>query len=228
MRRFLDAPPASSRDTSLLSSLLHFVIAYMDNVPKSDGTMSWIKSSFIGNEAHIISLLSRDQLYPQQTAQECIEVTQLHIHIVKVLLRCVMMLETWEDYDSYKLESLLKILLVCLDKVDLKNFHMLGYLNELMRCIRYAVNSRYCKLSEDTLIQCLKVVARTLSGCASGGGCKGQACRLDATLSLLALLRQIHDEAIPVQVSSIIMFDCLPLLITSYFHVVSLSLLSAY
>ncbi|CAH0701750.1 unnamed protein product [Spodoptera exigua] len=199
MRRFLDAPPASSRDTSLLCSLLHFVIAYMDNVPKSDGTMSWIKSSFIGNEAHIISLLSREQLYPQQTAQECIEVTQLHIHIVKVLLRCVMMLETWDDYDTHKLESLLKILLACLDRIDLKNFHMLGYLNELMRCIRYAVNSRYCKLSEDTLIQCLAVVAKTLSGCASGGGCKGQACRLDATLSLLALLRQIHEEAIPVQ-----------------------------
>ncbi|KAF9421823.1 hypothetical protein HW555_002263, partial [Spodoptera exigua] len=199
MRRFLDAPPASSRDTSLLCSLLHFVIAYMDNVPKSDSTMSWIKSSFIGNEAHIISLLSREQLYPQQTAQECIEVTQLHIHIVKVLLRCVMMLETWDDYDTHKLESLLKILLACLDRIDLKNFHMLGYLNELMRCIRYAVNSRYCKLSEDTLIQCLAVVAKTLSGCASGGGCKGQACRLDATLSLLALLRQIHEEAIPVQ-----------------------------
>ncbi|KAH9643348.1 hypothetical protein HF086_008835 [Spodoptera exigua] len=128
MRRFLDAPPASSRDTSLLCSLLHFVIAYMDNVPKSDGTMSWIKSSFIGNEAHIISLLSREQLYPQQTAQECIEVTQLHIHIVKVLLRCVMMLETWDDYDTHKLESLLKILLACLDRIDLKNFHMLGKL----------------------------------------------------------------------------------------------------
>ncbi|PZC84479.1 hypothetical protein B5X24_HaOG205053 [Helicoverpa armigera] len=134
-----------------------------------------------------------------QTVQESIEVTQLHIQIVKVLLRCVMMLEHWEDYDSHKLESLLKILLACLDKIDLKNFHMLGYLNELMRCIRYSVNSRYCKLSEDTLIQCLRLVARTLSACASGGGCKGQACRLDAMLALLALMRQIHHEAIPVQ-----------------------------
>ncbi|XP_063892292.1 rotatin [Helicoverpa armigera] len=198
-KRFLNAPPASTRDTSLLSSLLHFIIAYMDNVPNCDDTMTWIKSSFIGNEATIISLLSRPQLYPQQTVQESIEVTQLHIQIVKVLLRCVMMLEHWEDYDSHKLESLLKILLACLDKIDLKNFHMLGYLNELMRCIRYSVNSRYCKLSEDTLIQCLRLVARTLSACASGGGCKGQACRLDAMLALLALMRQIHHEAIPVQ-----------------------------
>ncbi|KAJ8722655.1 hypothetical protein PYW07_003835 [Mythimna separata] len=198
-RRFLDAPPASSRDTSLLCSLLHVVVAYMDNVPNGDGTMSWIKSSFIGNEANIISLLSRDQLYPQQTVQESIEVTQLHIHIVKVLLRCIIMLENRDDYDSHKLESLLKILLACLEKIDLKNFHMLGYINELMRCIRYAVNCRYCKLTEDTLIQCLRLVGRTLSGSATGGGCKGQACRLDATLTLLALLRQIHEEAIPVQ-----------------------------
>ena len=82
----------------------------------------------------------------------------------------------------------------------------LGYLNELMRCIRYAVNSRYCKLSEDTLIQCLRLVGRTLSGSASGGGCKGQACRLDATLTLLALLRQIYEEAIPVQVFDELIF----------------------
>uniref|UniRef100_A0A2A4J928 Rotatin N-terminal domain-containing protein n=1 Tax=Heliothis virescens TaxID=7102 RepID=A0A2A4J928_HELVI len=198
-KRFLSAPPASSRDTSLLCSLLHFIIAYMDNVPNCDGTMAWIKSSFIGNEATIISLLSRVQLYPQQTVQESIEVTQLHIQIIKVLLRCILMLEQCDDYDSHKLESLLKILLACLDKIDLKNFHMLGYLNELMRCIRYAVNSRYCQVSEDTLVQCLRLVARTLSGCASGGGCKGQDCRLDATLALLALLKQIHYEAIPVQ-----------------------------
>lgn len=98
-----------------------------------DGTMNWIKSSFIGNNAHIISLLSRDEFYPQQSVQEAIEVTQLHIHIVKVLLRCIMMLENWEDYDSLKLESLLKILLACLEKIDLRNFHILGkfvfYLN---------------------------------------------------------------------------------------------------
>lgn len=75
-----------------------------------------------------------------------------------------------------------------------------GYLNELVRCIRYALNSRFAKVSEDTLVQCLKVITATLSGCASGGGRKGQACRLDAMLTSLALLRQIHDEAIPVQV----------------------------
>lgn len=98
--------------------------------------MSWIKSSFIGNDANVISLLSRDALYPQQSVQESIEVTQLHIHIVKVLLRCIMMLEHWDDYDSYKLESLIKILLACLDKIDLKNFHMLGKLY----CITYFVS----------------------------------------------------------------------------------------
>lgn len=81
-------------------------------------------------------------------------------------------------------------------------FLFLGYLNELMRCIRYALNSRYCKLSEETLIQCLKLLTRTLTGCASGGGCKGQACRLDAMLSLLALLRRIDIEALPVQVNN--------------------------
>ncbi|XP_075969669.1 rotatin-like [Anticarsia gemmatalis] len=197
-KRFLNSPPASSRDTILLCSLLQFVIAYMDNVPHCDGTMSWIKSSFIGSDVNIISLLSRDELYPQQTIQETIEVTQLHIHIVKVLLRCVVIFERG-DYGSQRLESLLKILLACLDRIGLKNFHMLGYLNELMRCIRYVLNSRYCKLSEDTLIECVRLVTRTLSGCASGGGCKGQACRLDAILSLLALLRMIHEEAIPVQ-----------------------------
>ncbi|CAB3224647.1 unnamed protein product [Arctia plantaginis] len=197
-KRFLCSPPASSRDITLLYSLLQFVIAYMDNVPNSEGTMSWIKSCFIGNDANIISLLSRSELYPQQTVQETIEITQLHIHIVKVLIRCIVLLEC-EDYDSNRLESLLKILLACLDKIDLKDFHMLGYLNELMRCIRYALNSRHCKLSEDTLIQCLKLLTRTLTGCASGGGCKGQACRLDAMLSLLALLRQIGIEDLPVQ-----------------------------
>jgi hypothetical protein len=89
------------------------------------GGVDWIKSSFIGNDATVISLLSRERLLPQQTAQESIEVAQLHIHIVKVLLRCVKRLEC-EDYDSNKLESLLKILLCCLEKIDLKNFHALG------------------------------------------------------------------------------------------------------
>lgn len=96
--------------------------------------MSWIKSSFIGNDATIISLLSRTQLYPQQSPQESIEVTQVHIHIVKVLIRCVMLLEAHDDYDSKRMESLLKILMACLEKIDLKNFHMLGkfYWNTLL------------------------------------------------------------------------------------------------
>ncbi|KOB65431.1 putative rotatin, partial [Operophtera brumata] len=210
-QRFISAPPASSRDAALLTSLLHFVLAYLDNVPMEGNTMTWIISSFIGNDATIISLLSRTQLYPQQTSQDNIEVTQVHIHIVKVLIRCVVMLESHDDYDSGKMESLLKILLACLERIDLKNFHMLGYLNELMRCIRHTLNSRYCFLSEDTLIHCLKITSLTLSGCASGGGRKGQACRLDAMLSLLALLRQIHEEAIPVQpykITSLTLNDC--------------------
>ncbi|KAL0842160.1 hypothetical protein ABMA28_014333 [Loxostege sticticalis] len=198
MRRFLCAPPASARDTALLTAVMHFILAYMDRVPSQGGTMSWIKSTFIGNDTSVISLLSREQLLPQQTPQEGVEVTQLHIHIVKVLLQCVRLLG-YDDYDSSKLESLLKILLACLVRIDLKNFHALGYLNELMRCIRYTLHSRYCKLSEDTLVQCFKTLAETLSGCASGGGRKGHACRLDAILSLLALLKQAHQEGIPVQ-----------------------------
>lgn len=86
-----------------------------------------------------------------------------------------------------------------------------------MRCIRYAVNSRYSKLSEDTLIECLKLVTRTLAVCATGAGCKGQACRLDAMLSLLALLRQINEEAIPVQVGTYLFFtEDIFLTITSF------------
>ncbi|CAH2251030.1 jg11793 [Pararge aegeria aegeria] len=199
-KRFLNAPPASSRDTALLISLLQFIVAYMDNVSKEEGnTMQWIKSSFIDNDATVISLLSRERLYPQQTVQEDIEITQLRIHIVKVLVRCVILVENQGDYSCGKMESLLKILLACLERIDLKNFHVLGYLNELIRCIRYAINSRYCKLSEDSLIQSLKVMTYALSGCASGAGRKGQACRLDAMLSLLALLRQIREHSIPVQ-----------------------------
>lgn len=90
--------------------------------------MSWIKQSMIGNDANIISLLSRDELYPQQTAQETIEVTQLHTHIVKVLLRCIVIVEHGDDYDTHRLESLVKILLACLSRIDLKNFHKLGKL----------------------------------------------------------------------------------------------------
>ncbi|CAG4911339.1 unnamed protein product [Colias eurytheme] len=199
MKRFLSAPPASARDTDLLLSLLHFIIAYMDHVPKDDITMSWIKSSFIGNEATIISLLSRERLYPQQSSIEDIEVTQLRIHIVKVLLRCLLLLEESQDYSSSQLESLLKILLACLERVDLKNFHMLGYLNELMRCIRYGLHSRYCEVSEETLIYSLKMMTRVLSGCASGGGRKGRACRLDAMLALMAVLKKVREQKIPVQ-----------------------------
>ncbi|KAM3963108.1 rotatin [Aphomia sociella] len=197
-RRFLAAPPASSRDAALLVALMQFILVYMDKVPADSATMSWIQTYFIGSDSIVISLLSRDQLHPQQTPQENIEVTQLHTYIVKIILRCVILLK-YEYYDSSKLESLLKILMACLEKIDLKNFHMLGYLNELMRCTRYVLHSSYCKLSEDTLLQCLKLVTKTLSGCASGGGCKGQACRLDALLALLALMKQIHDENIPVQ-----------------------------
>ncbi|XP_038215912.1 rotatin-like [Zerene cesonia] len=199
MRRFLSAPPASARDTDLLLSLLHFIITYMDHVPKDDTTMSWIKSSFIGNEATIISLLSRDRLYPQQSSVEDIEVTQLRIQIVKVLLRCLLLLEESQDYSSSQLESLLKILLSCLERVDLKNFHMLGYLNELMRCIRYGLHSRYCDISEETLIYSLKMMSRVLSGCASGGGRKGRACRLDAMLALMVVLKKVREQKIPVQ-----------------------------
>ncbi|XP_061711594.1 uncharacterized protein LOC133520923 isoform X2 [Cydia pomonella] len=199
MRRFLCAPPASPRDTALLIALLHFIVAYMDNLPSEAGAHSWIKSCFLGKDTSIIALLSRDRLFPQQTAQDNIEITQLHIHIIKVLLRCVVLLESYDDFDSSRLESLVKILLACLEKVDLRNFHMLGYLNELMRCIRYALYSRYCKLSESTRDSCLALVTRTLSGCCAGSGRKGQACRLDAVLSLLAMLRQIHEEGIPPQ-----------------------------
>ncbi|XP_012549479.1 rotatin isoform X2 [Bombyx mori] len=198
MQKFISAPPASSRDTILLTTLLHFIITYMDNLPNEGATLFWIKQAFIGNDASIITLLSREQFYPQQTTQECIEVTQLHIHIVKVLLRCVILLER-DEYSTNKLESLLKILLACLERTELKNFHMLGYLNELTRCVRHALNSRYCKLSQETLIECMKLLTKTLNGCASGAGCKGQACRLDIMLSILALLREIFEEAIPVQ-----------------------------
>lgn len=76
----------------------------------------------------MVTLLSRDQLYPQQSLQDNIEVTQLHIHIVKVLLRCVVLMEWEKDGDTGKRESLLKILLACLERIDLKNFHMLGEL----------------------------------------------------------------------------------------------------
>ncbi|XP_063620705.1 rotatin-like [Cydia splendana] len=199
MRRFLCAPPASPRDTALLIALLHFIVAYMDNLPSEAGAHSWIKSCFLGKDTSIIALLSRDRLFPQQTTQDNIEITQLHIHIIKVLLRCIVLLESYDDFDSSRLESLVKILLACLEKIDLRNFHMLGYLNELMRCIRYALYSRYCKLSENTLEGCLALVTRTLSGCCAGSGRKGQACRLDAVLSLLAMLRQIHEEGIPPQ-----------------------------
>ncbi|CAG9783815.1 unnamed protein product [Diatraea saccharalis] len=125
VQRFLRAPPASSRDIALLVALMHFVISYMDSTPKSDGIPSWVKSSLIDSDMTVLSILSRDQLLPQQNAQESIEVTQLHIHIVKILQRCVKRLQ-YEDYDTGKLESLLKIMVSCLERIDLKNFHVLG------------------------------------------------------------------------------------------------------
>ncbi|CAK1545280.1 unnamed protein product [Leptosia nina] len=199
LKRFLTAPPASSRDTQLLVTLLQFVIAYMDNVPNIESTMSWIKSSFIGEEATIISLLGRDRLYPQQSSSEDVEVTQLRIHIVKVFLRCIMMLEELDDYSSPRMESLLKILFACLERIDLKNFHMLGYLNELLRCIRYGLHSRFCDLTEETIINSLRVLTRVLTGCASGAGRKGQSCRLDTMLGLMAVLKRIRSINLPVQ-----------------------------
>ncbi|XP_026494839.2 rotatin-like [Vanessa tameamea] len=198
-RRFLSAPPASSRDTALLISLLKFIVAYMDNMPKEDVSLSWIKTSFIGSDAVIISLLSRDRLYPHQTLQEDIELIQLRIHIVKVLLRCVLLVEQQGDFSCCRMESFLKILLSCLERIDLKNFHTLGYLNELIRCIRYATHSRYCDLSEETVIQSLKIMTHALSGCASGAGRKGRASRRDALLALLALLRRAARARVPPQ-----------------------------
>ncbi|XP_022112625.2 rotatin [Pieris rapae] len=195
LKRFLISPPASARDTDLLIVLLQFIVAYMDNVPKTEATMSWVKSSFIGNEAAVIALLSRDRLYPQQTPSEDIDVIQLRIYIVKVLLRCIIM----EDgFRGSKMESLLKILFACLERVELKNFHMLGYLKELLCCIRYALHSQ-CDLSEEALLHSLKMITRVLSGCSSSAGRKGQACRLDAMLALMAVLKKIKAQDIPVQ-----------------------------
>ena len=78
--------------------------------------------------------------------------------------------------------------------------YITGYLNELIRCVRYAVYSQYCQLSEDTLLESLNVMTNVLSGCASGAGRKGQACRLDTMLTLLALLRYVQEQSIAVQV----------------------------
>ncbi|XP_045542789.1 rotatin [Papilio machaon] len=199
VRRFLCAPPASANDTALLTALLRFIVTYMDNVPSSRATMGWIISYFICNDVAVISLLSRDRLYPQQTSQEDIEVIQLHIHIVKVIWRCVRLLDIQDDYDAKRMESLLKILLSCLENIDIKNFHMQGYLNEVMRCIRYALYSRYCHLSEDTLIEALNILTKTFSNCGVGSGFKSQGCKLDALLALMAILRQIYENDVPVQ-----------------------------
>ncbi|XP_041977867.1 rotatin-like isoform X2 [Aricia agestis] len=196
--RFLRAPPASPADVHLLNTLLHCVLAYMTHVSARDNSMTWIKELFIGNDASIIALLSRDQMYPHST-QDDIELTQLRILIVRVLVRSIEIVQQDGDYSSNKMESLIKILLASLEMIDLKNFHMLGYLNELLRCTRYAVYSRYCVLSEDTLIHALRAMTRTLGGCASGCGRKGHACRLDATLATLALVTHAHKQNIPVQ-----------------------------
>ncbi|CAH2073764.1 unnamed protein product, partial [Iphiclides podalirius] len=197
IRRFLCASPASPADTTLLVNLLQFVIAYMDNVPNNRTAMCWLKPYFIGNDVTVITLLSRERLYPQQTPREDIEMIQLRIHIVKIIWRCVRLLETQDDYDIRRMESLLKILFACLDKINFKNFHMLGYLNEVIRCIRCALHSRYCKLTESSLLEGAKALVRVLGS--GDGGRKGQACRLDAMIALLAILRQIRDEGIPVQ-----------------------------
>ncbi|KAL4710717.1 hypothetical protein ACJJTC_004362 [Scirpophaga incertulas] len=124
MRRFLRAPPASMRDTALLIAIMHFIFEYLEHVA-SEGSDCWVKALFVDNDTAVLSLLSREQLLPQQTAQESIEVAHLHTHIVKNLRLCVQRLE-YQDYDSNKLESLLKILLSCLDRIELKNFHALG------------------------------------------------------------------------------------------------------
>ncbi|XP_068629806.1 rotatin [Battus philenor] len=199
VRRFLCAPPASSNDTVLLITLLQFIIAYMDNVPAERETMNWIKSFFIGNDVSVLSLLSRERLYPHQTPHEAVEVAQLQMHIIKIVWRCIRLLEIQDDYNVKRMESLLRILFSCLERIDVKNFHMLGYLNEVMRCIRYALNSRCCKLSEEMLLEGLKNLTRVLCGCGGGVGRKGQGCRLNVMLALIATLKHIHVDNIPVQ-----------------------------
>lgn len=96
---------------------------------------------------------------------------------------------------------------------------VVGYLNELLRSIKYVLHLKCCKLSEETLIMCLKVLTKTLTSCASGGGRKGQASRLDATLSLLALLRQIYSENIPIQVCKYFVY---------LFNIKSMSIINKY
>lgn len=99
-----------------------YIVYILDDLTLVD----WIINSFLESNNSMILLLSKDTLFPQQTASETIDVTQLHLHIVKVLTRCVLVLNLKDQFDCSKLESLLKILLMCLRRVDLKNFHMLG------------------------------------------------------------------------------------------------------
>ncbi|GBP57007.1 Cytochrome P450 6a2 [Eumeta japonica] len=200
MARFLIAAPASPRDVTLLISILKFILHYAHNVSEEKMLMKWIITSFIESDDGIITLLSRRQLFPQQTEQEDIEIIQLHKHIVKVLLRCVIILDRDDNFEVAKIESLFKILLCCLEKINLKDFHMLGYLNEVVRCLRYIANSRHCRPGESLIIQSLSQLNKVVAKCGVGdAGYKGQACRLDAMLTMLALVRRAHDENIPVQ-----------------------------
>ncbi|VVC99073.1 unnamed protein product [Leptidea sinapis] len=200
MKRFLTAAPTSGRDTLLLTSLVQFIIVYMDTVPKQ-APMTWINSSFIGNDAVILSVLSRDKLYPGQSDTEDLDAIQLRIHIVKVVLRCVVLVEHKDVYSSRKMESLFKIVLTCLERVDVANFHVLGYLNVLLRCLRFCLHCRYLQLSEELLISSMAVMTRLLCKCGSGlSGTKGEASRLDIVLSLLALVNKSRSESVPVQI----------------------------
>lgn len=94
-------------------------------ISSQGGTKAWIKEAFVENSS-MVSLLGREHLYPQQSQQDSVEVTQLHIHVVKVLYRCAVGADCELDHDTAKAEDLLKILLVCLEGVDLNNFHKLG------------------------------------------------------------------------------------------------------
>lgn len=64
-RRFLDAPPASSRDTSLLCSLLHFVVAFMDNVPNCGKCSLVIKRK--GNSIIVIYTIGQAKYWSKIT-----------------------------------------------------------------------------------------------------------------------------------------------------------------
>lgn len=56
------------------------------------------------------------------------------------------MLDKDNNYDSNRLESLVKILLDCLEKVDLRNFHVLG------KIYQYIVIGKSSSSIRDSLI----------------------------------------------------------------------------